>query len=74
MEKTAAQLKQAISQLGPGPFHFSDLYGDSWQRLYIGDKVSFGRHFLQQVRQGNFWGVEDTGGKDAQGRIYVKIS
>lgn len=56
----------------PGEFHFPALYGERWDDLWIGDKVKFGREFLNAVRAGKFPDVEDTGRKKGGGRVYLK--
>ncbi|ASK33299.1 DUF1413 domain-containing protein [Alloalcanivorax mobilis] len=66
------RLEAALKKRAPGAFHFSELYGEGWQRLYIGDRVKLGNAFLRLVRQGRFPGVEDTGTKKGGGRLYRK--
>lgn len=71
----AAQLKvleKAISALKPGEFHFPEIYGPNWNDLSVGEKVKFGREFMNLVRKGNFAHVTDTRKKKAGGRIYLK--
>jgi len=65
-------VERAISALSPGEFHFSAVYGSGWDELYVGDKVKFGREFLNRVRKGDVAHVTDTGQKKAGGRIYLK--
>lgn len=67
-------LEKAIAVLGPGEFHFSEIYGADWSGLYVGDKVKLGREFMNLVRKGRFAQVTDTGRKKAGGRIYLKAS
>lgn len=62
----------AISTLPPGEFHFSAVYGSGWDALYVGDKVKFGRKFMNLVRKGDVAKVSDTGKKKAGGRIYLR--
>ena len=73
MDKALQQrLAAALRERKPGPFHFSELYGAGWSRLYIGDRVKLGNEFLRLVRRGGFNGVEDTGTKKGGGRLYLK--
>ncbi len=65
-------LEKAIFALAPGEFHFPEIYGPSWNELYVGDKVKLGREFMNLVRKGNFPQVMDTGKKKAGGRVYLK--
>ena len=65
-------LEKAIGALDPGEFRFSDIFGPDWAELYVGDKVKFGREFMNLVRSGHFARVTDTGQKRAGGRIYLK--
>ena len=65
------KLKGALAARAPGPFHFHELYGPDWDRLYIGDKVKFGNNFLKAVRAGKLPGVIDTGTKKGGGRLYL---
>jgi hypothetical protein len=65
-------LEPAIHALPPGEFHFSTIYGDDWNDLYVGDKVELGRAFMRLVRQGRFPKVTDTGRKTGAGRVYLK--
>jgi len=65
-----SRLRDRISELRPGEFHFPEVYGSGWDRLFIGDKVRIGRAFLEAVRAGLFPGVEDTGRKKGRGRVY----
>ena len=65
-------VERAISALSPGEFHFSTVYGPDWDELYVGDKVKFGREFLNRVRKGDVPHVTDTGRKKAGGRIYLR--
>ena len=65
-------VERAISTLSPGEFHFSDVYGSGWDELYVGDKVKFGREFMNLVRKGDVAKVTDTGKKKAGGRIYLR--
>ncbi|MEF2070807.1 DUF1413 domain-containing protein [Consotaella aegiceratis] len=69
-----ARIRKALASRMPGPFHLSDLYGADWQRIWIGDKVKLGNAFQRAVSDGQFEfeGVEDTGRKAKQGRIYIK--
>lgn len=64
------RLTARIAERAPGPFHFPEVYGPAWDRLFIGDKVRIGRQFLNAVRAGRFPGVEDTGRKRGGGRVY----
>jgi len=66
------EIGKRLLGMEPGEFHFPQLYGEDWNRLYIGDKVKIGREFLNAVRAGAFPGVEDTGRKKGGGRLYVK--
>jgi len=63
-------IRTRLLGLEPGEFHFPALYGEGWNRLYIGDKVRLGREFFRAVRTGEFPGVEDTGRKKYGGRVY----
>lgn len=65
-------VERAISTLPPGDFHFSAVYGPDWDALYVGDKVKFGREFMNLVRKGDVAKVSDTGKKKAGGRIYLR--
>ena len=65
-----ARLRARLAERPAGMFHFPDLYGPSWDDLWIGDKVKTGRRFLEAVRAGKFPGVEDTGVKKGGGRLY----
>ena len=67
------RLQSRITTRAPGTFHFPEIYGPGWDTLYIGDKVSIGRHFLQAVRAGYFPTVEDTGQKRGGGRVYRRV-
>lgn len=67
------RLHERAAGFSPGEFHFPDLYGEGWDRLWIGDKVRIGRDFLNAVRAGKLPGVEDTGRKAGGGRIYRKL-
>jgi hypothetical protein len=67
-------LEKAIAVLGPGEFHFPQIYGADWNELYVGDKVKLGREFMNLVRKGQFAQVMDTGRKKAGGRLYLKAS
>lgn len=67
------RLQSHLAARDPGEFHFPEIYGPGWDRLYIGDKVSIGRHFLQAVRAGYFPTVEDTGKKRGGGRVYRRL-
>lgn len=66
------RLAAVLREREPGPFHFSEIYGAGWDRLYIGDRVKLGNAFLRLVRAGRFADVEDTGEKRAGGRVYRK--
>ncbi|MEO9340421.1 DUF1413 domain-containing protein [Mesorhizobium sp. SB112] len=66
------RIEKTISALGPGEFHFPEIYGADWNELYVGDKVKLGREFMDLVRKGYFAQVRDTGEKKAGGRVYVK--
>ncbi|MEW5421264.1 DUF1413 domain-containing protein [Amorphus sp. 3PC139-8] len=68
-EREIARLKTELAKRPAGEFHFPEVYGSGWDRLYIGDKVKTGREFLEAVRRGLFPGVEDTGTKKG-GRLY----
>ncbi len=70
-ENEIARLRKRLRDRPAGPFHFHELYGDDWDRLWIGDKVRIGREFLNAVRAGRFFGVEDTGHKDRGGHLYL---
>lgn len=67
-------LKAAIARLPPGPFHFSDLYGEAWQQFWIGERVQRGHDFQRAVAHGEFPGVLDTGKKRGGGRVYLRQS
>ena len=71
-EERLQALEKAILALSPGPFHFPEIFGKGWDRLYVGDKVKFGREFLNLVRKGRFSQVKDTGTKKAGGRVYLR--
>lgn len=73
LEQRLDALRKAITVLDRGEFHFFEIYGEGWNDLYVGTKVKLGREFLVRVRNGEFEGVEDTGRKEAGGRIYRKI-
>ncbi|MCC9623917.1 single-stranded DNA-binding protein [Thalassospira sp. MA62] len=64
-------LKTTLQDRDPGPFHFPEIYGADWDRLYIGDKVKLGHAFLNAVRAGKLPGVIDTGTKKGGGRLYL---
>ena len=65
-------LTSAIKAQNPGPFHLSDLYGNDWDGMPIGDRVKAGNAFLRHVDDGQYPMVEDTGEKDKHGHIYVR--
>ncbi|WP_339779887.1 DUF1413 domain-containing protein [uncultured Thalassospira sp.] len=67
------RLRHLIAKHPPGEFHFPEIYGPDWDRLYIGDKVKRGHAFMNAVRAGKFPGVTDTGAKKGGGRVYQKI-
>ena len=69
-DKEMSRLRSHIEKLPLGEFHFPDIYGKDWEKLYIGDKVRLGRDFLEAVRHGCFPGVEDTGRKKDGGHVY----
>lgn len=71
-EERIALLDAAISALEPGEFHLPEIYGSGWDELYVGEKVKLGRAFLKLVQKGHFSHVEDTGKKEAGGRVYLK--
>lgn len=66
-----ARIRASLARRAPGPFHFSEIYGPGWDRLYVGDKVKLGREFMRAVDAGQFAGVVDTGRKVAGGRLYL---
>lgn len=66
------KLRQAIAQQPEGPFHLSDLYGEEWDRIWIGDKVKLGNAFQRAVAKHEFENVEDPGEKHDGGRVYIK--
>lgn len=66
-----ARFERALRERAPGPFHFSEIYGPGWDRLYVGDKVKLGNAFLRTVRAGQISGVNDTGRKAKGGRVYL---
>lgn len=66
------KLKGAIAERPDGPFHFSDLYGAQWDKIWIGDKVKLGNAFQRAVADGEFTNVTDTGTKRGGGRLYIK--
>lgn len=65
------RIREALARRAPGPFHFSDVYGPGWDRLYVGDKVKLGNAFQRAVGKGHFPGVVDTGRKTGGGRLYL---
>jgi len=69
-DQEITRLRERLAERAPGEFHFPEIYGPAWDRLYIGDKVRIGRTFLEAVRAGRFPGVEDTGRKKGGGRVY----
>ena len=69
-EKELSRLHKRIAKRTPGEFHYPEIYGPGWDDLWIGDKVRFGRNFLEAVRAGRLPGVEDTGRKKGGGRVY----
>lgn len=74
VEQQLETLKRAIADLDRREFHFSEIYGTGWDALYVGDKVKLGREFLYRVRAGYFMGVEDSGRKNAGGRVYLNTA
>ncbi len=64
------RLRRRIAERAPGEFHFPEIYGPGWGRLWIGEKVRTGRAFLEAVRHGRIPGVEDIGRKKRGGRLY----
>jgi hypothetical protein len=74
LEQQLETLKRAIAALDYREFHFSEIYGAGWDALYVGDKVKYGREFFNRVRAGYFMGVEDSGRKNAGGRLYLNIA
>ncbi len=68
------RIRNAIHTRQPGRFHLSDLYGEEWHTLWIGDKVKAGNEFQRRVAQREFPLVEDTGEKASEGRIYNRRS
>ncbi|MBG18851.1 MAG: DUF1413 domain-containing protein [Rhizobiales bacterium] len=66
------KLRKAIAQRPEGQFHLSDLYGEEWDQICIGDKVKLGNAFQKAVASNEFENVEDTGEKHDGGRVYVK--
>jgi hypothetical protein len=70
-DELCARIRKAIATRTPGPFHFSEVYGPGWDRLYVGDKVKLGREFMRAVDGGRFPGVVDTGRKAGGGRLYL---
>lgn len=69
-QQEISRLRKRIATRPSGEFHFPDVYGPEWNKLYIGDKVRFGRDFLEAVRAGRLPGVADTGRKKDGGRVY----
>ena len=69
-EQDIERLLHHLRKREAGEFHFPEVYGPDWDRLYIGDKVRLGHAFLNAVREGRFPGVEDTGVKKGGGRVY----
>jgi hypothetical protein len=69
-DKELSRLRNHIENMPLGEFHFPEVYGPEWDKLYIGDKVRLGREFFRAVRTGEFPGVEDTGRKKYGGRVY----
>lgn len=67
------RLQNRMASHDPGEFHFREIFGPDWDRLYIGDKVRLGREFLNAVRAGYFPEIEDTGQKEGGGRVYRRI-
>ncbi|WP_296992849.1 DUF1413 domain-containing protein [Thalassospira sp. UBA1131] len=65
------KLKATLAARSPAPFHFHEIYGQSWDALYIGDKVKLGHSFLNAVRAGKLPGVINTGTKKGGGRLYL---
>ncbi|MGX1309023.1 hypothetical protein AB7M35_003781 [Amorphus suaedae] len=70
-EDLLVRISRAIAARAPGPFHFSEVYGPGWDRLYVGDKVKLGRDFMRAVDNGRFPRVVDTGRKAGGGRLYL---
>jgi hypothetical protein len=64
------RIETALALRPAGPFHLSELYGDEWEKLWIGDKVRAGNEFQRRVAKGEFPLVEDTGRKTKAGRVY----
>ncbi|MBZ8133130.1 DUF1413 domain-containing protein [Afifella sp. IM 167] len=69
-DEAVERLRKRIGELPPGEFHLPAIWGEDWDRLYVGDKVRLGRDFLEVVRAGRLPGVEDTGRKKGGGRVY----
>ncbi|OSQ39806.1 DUF1413 domain-containing protein [Thalassospira mesophila] len=72
-DEEIARLRHQLTHLPAGNFHFPEIYGPTWDQLYIGDKVKSGHAFMNAVRAGKFPGIIDTGIKKGGGRVYQKI-